>query len=178
MTNRGAAYIHYRDPADAESAIAHMHEAQLDGAVLSVSIILPRRTFSRSPPPATRPSRTEYGGGRYGGGRGSAFLDSGRPPPPLSSRYRSPPGRGRFRGGRAADRHDIYRPRSVSRSHSPVGRARSPSYSSRSPSVTPPRMRRSRRDSPPRRRRSLSYSSVSNRSLSRSPSRTRGRYGR
>ncbi|DAA77973.1 TPA_exp: hypothetical protein A8136_5676 [Trichophyton benhamiae CBS 112371] len=64
MTNRGAAYIHYRDPADAESAIAHMHEAQLDGAVLSVSIILPRRTFSRSPPPATRPSRAEYGGGR------------------------------------------------------------------------------------------------------------------
>ncbi|KAK2737123.1 AAA+-type ATPase [Myotisia sp. PD_48] len=42
MTNRGTAYIHYNQPADAEAAIAHMHEAQLDGAVLSVSIILPR----------------------------------------------------------------------------------------------------------------------------------------
>ncbi|GCB19551.1 RNA-binding protein with serine-rich domain 1 [Aspergillus awamori] len=31
MTNRGTAYILYHDPADAEAAIAHMHEAQLDG---------------------------------------------------------------------------------------------------------------------------------------------------
>ncbi|KAL7652200.1 hypothetical protein ACMYSQ_009502 [Aspergillus niger] len=30
MTNRGTAYILYHDPADAEAAIAHMHEAQLD----------------------------------------------------------------------------------------------------------------------------------------------------
>ncbi|GFF98218.1 RNA-binding domain-containing protein [Aspergillus udagawae] len=52
MTNRGAAYILYHDPADAEAAISHMHEAQLDGAVLNVSIVLPRRAFSRSPPPA------------------------------------------------------------------------------------------------------------------------------
>ncbi|KAJ5311202.1 hypothetical protein N7476_007062 [Penicillium atrosanguineum] len=50
MTNRGTAYILYYDPADAEAAIAHMHEAQLDGAILNVSIVLPRRTFSRSPP--------------------------------------------------------------------------------------------------------------------------------
>ncbi|KNG85765.1 hypothetical protein ANOM_005396, partial [Aspergillus nomiae NRRL 13137] len=35
MTNRGTAYILYNDPADAEAAIAHMHEAQLDGAVLN-----------------------------------------------------------------------------------------------------------------------------------------------
>ncbi|KAJ5622048.1 Serine/arginine-rich splicing factor SR45 [Penicillium herquei] len=35
MTNRGTAYIIYYDPADAEAAIAHMHEAQLDGAVLN-----------------------------------------------------------------------------------------------------------------------------------------------
>ncbi|KKK22958.1 hypothetical protein AOCH_001482 [Aspergillus ochraceoroseus] len=40
MTNRGTAYIVYHDPADAEAAIAHMHEAQLDGAVLSVSIAM------------------------------------------------------------------------------------------------------------------------------------------
>ncbi|KAL9001743.1 MAG: hypothetical protein Q9188_005293 [Gyalolechia gomerana] len=32
MTNRGTAYILYSDVADAEAAIAHMHEAQLDGA--------------------------------------------------------------------------------------------------------------------------------------------------
>ncbi|KAJ5806955.1 Serine/arginine-rich splicing factor SR45 [Penicillium riverlandense] len=38
MTNRGTAYILYYDPADAEAAIAHMHEAQLDGTTLNVSI--------------------------------------------------------------------------------------------------------------------------------------------
>ncbi|KAL8774565.1 MAG: hypothetical protein Q9209_000938 [Squamulea sp. 1 TL-2023] len=54
MTNRGTAYILYANTADAESAIAHMHEAQLDGALISVSIVLPRRKFSRSPPPARR----------------------------------------------------------------------------------------------------------------------------
>ncbi|OOQ85773.1 hypothetical protein PEBR_23752 [Penicillium brasilianum] len=53
MTNRGTAYILYYDPADAEAAIAHMHEAQLDGAILNVSIVLPRRKFSRSPPPVS-----------------------------------------------------------------------------------------------------------------------------
>ncbi|OGE54805.1 hypothetical protein PENARI_c005G04738 [Penicillium arizonense] len=37
MTNRGTAYILYYDPADAEAAIAHMHEAQLDGAILNAS---------------------------------------------------------------------------------------------------------------------------------------------
>ncbi|KAJ5892982.1 RNA-binding domain-containing protein [Penicillium tannophilum] len=47
MTNRGTAYILYYDPADAEAAIAHMHEAQLDGTNLNVSIVLPRRNFSR-----------------------------------------------------------------------------------------------------------------------------------
>ncbi|KAJ5543049.1 hypothetical protein N7535_005478 [Penicillium sp. DV-2018c] len=36
MTNRGTAYILYYDPADAEAAIAHMHEAQLDGAILNL----------------------------------------------------------------------------------------------------------------------------------------------
>jgi RNA-binding protein with serine-rich domain 1 len=42
-TNRGTAYILYVHEADAEAAIAHMHEAQLDGAVINVSIVLPRR---------------------------------------------------------------------------------------------------------------------------------------
>ncbi|KAF2843268.1 hypothetical protein M501DRAFT_903990, partial [Patellaria atrata CBS 101060] len=41
MTNRGTAYIMYHTTASAESAIAHMHEAQIDGAVISVSIVLP-----------------------------------------------------------------------------------------------------------------------------------------
>ncbi|KAI4249192.1 MAG: hypothetical protein L6R40_000650 [Gallowayella cf. fulva] len=54
MTNRGTAYILYANTTDAEAAIAHMHEAQLDGAIISVSVVLPRRKFSRSPPPARR----------------------------------------------------------------------------------------------------------------------------
>ncbi|OAL26619.1 hypothetical protein AYO20_10043 [Fonsecaea nubica] len=44
MTNRGTAYILYDHPSGSESAIAHMHEAQLDGVVISeasaVTIIL------------------------------------------------------------------------------------------------------------------------------------------
>lgn len=174
MTNRGTAYIHYHDPLDAEAAISHMHEAQLDGAVLSVSIVLPRRTFSRSPPPG-RTSR-RFGGGF---GRGPAPFDTGRGPPP-PSRYRSPPPRGRgFRRG--PERHDVYRPPAASRSPSRSLARRSPSYSSRSPSASPPpRRRRSRRDSPPpRRRRSSSYSSRDDhRGRSRSRSRSPRRYGR
>ncbi|OBT72682.1 hypothetical protein VF21_08551 [Pseudogymnoascus sp. 05NY08] len=42
-TNRGTAYLLYAVEADADQAIAHMHEAQLDGAVISVSIVIPRR---------------------------------------------------------------------------------------------------------------------------------------
>ncbi|KAE8552874.1 hypothetical protein EYB25_004253 [Talaromyces marneffei] len=55
MTNRGTAYILYHDAADAEAAVSNMHEAQIDGAVLKVSIVLPKRMFSRSPPPSRRP---------------------------------------------------------------------------------------------------------------------------
>jgi RNA-binding protein with serine-rich domain 1 len=150
MTNRGTAYILYDDVADAEAAISHMHEAQLDGAVLKVSIVLPRRTFSRSPPPALR------------AGYGREALNSGRQP---SGSFRtSPPRRGsprRHGTGRAMDRHDLYRPRSLSRSRSP---RRSRSLSLRSISASPPPRRRNspRRDSPRRRqRRSPSYSSYS-----------------
>ncbi|KAI9769965.1 MAG: hypothetical protein M1840_003676 [Geoglossum simile] len=53
-TNRGTAYILFYSASDAEAAIAHMHEAQLDGAIINVSIVVPRRKFSRSPPPARR----------------------------------------------------------------------------------------------------------------------------
>ncbi|KAL6244422.1 hypothetical protein RBB50_008664 [Rhinocladiella similis] len=35
MTNRGTAYILYDHPSGSEAAIAHMHEAQLDGMVIS-----------------------------------------------------------------------------------------------------------------------------------------------
>ncbi|KAF2795264.1 hypothetical protein K505DRAFT_210329, partial [Melanomma pulvis-pyrius CBS 109.77] len=37
-TNRGTAYIMYEEIEDAEKAIAKMHEAQLDGAKINVSI--------------------------------------------------------------------------------------------------------------------------------------------
>ncbi|KAJ5201595.1 uncharacterized protein N7498_006258 [Penicillium cinerascens] len=76
MTNRGSAYILYYDPADAEAAIAHMHEAQLDGAILNVSIVLPRRTFSRSPPPASNRGN----GGRPRFGKGSLPTEKRQPP--------------------------------------------------------------------------------------------------
>ncbi|KAF2274113.1 uncharacterized protein EI97DRAFT_351009, partial [Westerdykella ornata] len=39
--NRGTAYILYEEIDDAEQAIAKMHEAQLDGARINVSIVLP-----------------------------------------------------------------------------------------------------------------------------------------
>ncbi|RFU32418.1 hypothetical protein B7463_g3914, partial [Scytalidium lignicola] len=45
MTNRGTAYILYESEADAEAAIAHMHESQIDGApgVGQISILEGRR---------------------------------------------------------------------------------------------------------------------------------------
>lgn len=150
MTNRGTAYILYYDPADAEAAIAHMHEAQLDGAILNVSIVLPRRKFSRSPPPASirgNGGRPRYGRGPYAGPS-------------------SPPRR--HGGGRPTERHDIYRPQTASRSRSPV---RSRSYSR---SRSPPRRGSSRTDSRHHRRRSPSYSSYGYSSRSRSPNRNRG----
>ncbi|VUC30352.1 unnamed protein product [Clonostachys rosea] len=53
-TNRGTAYILYDYEGDAEAAIAHMHEAQVDGATINVSIVLPRRKLSPAPPMARR----------------------------------------------------------------------------------------------------------------------------
>ncbi|KAI1101291.1 RNA-binding domain-containing protein [Jackrogersella minutella] len=173
-TNRGTAYILYIHEVDAEAAIAHMHEAVLDGTVINVSIVLPRQKFSPSPPTASRganidprlPAPGPRGGGRagaagsVGGGRGSGF-GGGRPP-------RSPQRYGR--PGR--DNFDTYRPRSYSRSRSPPHRRnRSPSgsFGSRSRS---PRRRGGRRDSyndyEDDRRRSPSYDSLRGRSRSRS----------
>ena len=166
MTNRGTAYILYHEPADAEAAIAHMHEAQLDGAVLNVSIVLPKRAFSRSPPPVQN-GKGSFS--RQGHGRGPT-LDSSAPRT-SPHMHRSTPTR-RYRRSRQMERHDIYRPRSVSRSRSP---RRSRSLSSKSLSASPPR-RRGYDNSRRRRRRSPSYSSYgyssrSDRSRSLSPSR-------
>lgn len=195
MTNRGTAYILYHDTSQAEAAIAHMHEAQVDGAVISVSIVLPRRKFSRSPPPARRgrppfdrfDSRGPSGGYRsgppppdYGAHMNGRYRSP--PPPPPPPRRVSPPRRYPGRGGPRDRDLDTYRPRSYSRSRSPATRSRS--YSSRSRSRSPGRRNRgaySRRESRPpvrgRRRRSPSYSSYSSYS-DRSRSRSRGRYGR
>ncbi|KAL8754407.1 MAG: hypothetical protein Q9199_004377, partial [Rusavskia elegans] len=101
MTNRGTAYILYTNTTDAEAAIAHMHEAQLDGAIIHVSIVLPRRKFSHSPPPVRRggPAPPPFDrfdnrgppppGGSYRGGPPPSSGYGGPPPP--SGRYRSPP---------------------------------------------------------------------------------------
>lgn len=195
MTNRGTAYILYVHEVDAEAAIAHMHEAQLDGCVINVSIVLPRRKFSPAPPTATRganidprvPAPAPRGGGFGGRGRGGGFgggafggpgLGLGAGSGPGGARGRSSPRHGGGRGGRGRDRDtfDTYRPTrspSYSRSRSPARRGRSPSYDSRSKS--PPRRRGGgggRRDSPAGdrvddRRRSPSYDSYRSRSRSR-----------
>lgn len=91
ITNRGTAYIVFEEHADAEAAIAHMHEAQLDGTMISVSIVLPRRKPSRSPTPVRRsaPSfeRRDYHGA-------TRSYQEGPPPSyPGGTRYRSPPRR-------------------------------------------------------------------------------------
>ncbi|KAJ8117361.1 hypothetical protein OPT61_g1428 [Boeremia exigua] len=92
--NRGTAYIMYEEIEDAERAIAKMHEAQLDGAKIQVSIVLPRRRFSQTPPqrrggPPPR-FHDDYNGhgaggppgayrpppmGGYGGGRGQEGVE-------------------------------------------------------------------------------------------------------
>ncbi|KAI0173681.1 RNA-binding domain-containing protein [Hypoxylon sp. FL1284] len=177
-TNRGTAYILYIHEADAEAAIAHMHEAVLDGAIINVSIVLPRQKFSPPPPtasrganidprlpaPGSRAGRQGPSGG-LGGGRAAGF--AGRPP--RSPRYGRP--------GRDRDNFDTYRPQSYSRSRSPPRRNRSPSGSWPSRSRSPPRRRGGRRDSyddfEDDRRRSPSYDSYRARSHSRS--RARGR---
>ncbi|KAE8374328.1 hypothetical protein BDV26DRAFT_46275 [Aspergillus bertholletiae] len=173
MTNRGTAYILYNDPADAEAAIAHMHEAQLDGAVLSVSIVLPRRAFSRSPPPQN--GRVSFGRQRHSRGQ----LSDSRYSRPSPYPTRSPPQPRRFGRNRPMERHDLYRPKTLSRSRSP---RRSRSLEPRS--ASPSRRRGQLRSGSPRRgrRRSPSYSSYdysSHSDRSRSPSRNRGpsRYG-
>nr|POE89756.1 rna-binding protein with serine-rich domain 1 [Quercus suber] len=186
MTNKGIAYILYTRPSYAEAAVAHMHEGQLDGAVISVSMVLPRRRLSPSPSPPRRfaggyPDPYRAGPPAHGWRNGG---DSNRPDALYANwRGRGGPsrrgGRGRYRD-RIDDRRS-YRPgpgprrdlppsRSWSRSRSP---RRDRRYSNRSRSssrgrVSPP---------PPRyRRRSPSYSTYGSRSRSRD--RNRGQGGR
>src|SRR5437588_9802424 len=73
-TNRGLCYLVYYSPSAAHAAIAHMHEGQLDGATINVSIVLPRRSAPSGPASGPPP----------------------RGPPPQAPRYRGPPG-GRYR---------------------------------------------------------------------------------
>ncbi|KAI0011436.1 RNA-binding domain-containing protein [Xylariaceae sp. FL0662B] len=171
-TNRGTAYILYVNEADAEAAISHMHEAQVDGAIINVSIVLPRRKFSPSPPTASRGANIDprnpapgFRGGGGGGGRGSGSgFGGGRLPRSPQPRFGRP----------SRDNFDTYRPRSYSRSRSPpTRRNRSPTDSYDSRSRSPPRRRGGRRDSyDDDRRRSPSYDSY--RGNSRSRSRGRG----
>ena len=182
-TNRGTAYILFDHEEDAESAIAHMHEAQIDGAIINVSIVLPNRKLSPPPPVASRGAnidpRVPFSGPR---GNGSGAFGSG--------------GRGGRRRGpspsRYGPRSDVYRPgsRSVSRSRSPPAapgsraggsryRSRSrDSYASlsRSRSPSPRRKDGGRIDSHGNGRRSRGRSySYDDRNASRSRSRSRSR---
>ncbi|KAL8295964.1 hypothetical protein RB597_009019 [Gaeumannomyces tritici] len=126
-TNRGTAYILYAREPDAEAAIAHMHEGQIDGATVNVSIVLPKRKFSTSPPVARRgnphinPRHIEEAA-RVGGLASSAVAGRGGARGGRSNRDRSPPtGPAAEGGGRYShNRSDVYRPRSLSRSRSPV----------------------------------------------------------
>ncbi|KAM7197935.1 hypothetical protein V8F20_006383 [Naviculisporaceae sp. PSN 640] len=145
-TNRGTAYILYYRRQDAEVAIAHMHKGKIDGAVIDVSIALPRRIFDNPPRRAGFDNRNPPRGPPPGGPFGSTVGPGSRP------RRSSGPGNDSSRYG---DRSDNYRPRSISRSPS---RSRSPNQSG----------------SAGRRYRSRSYSYSSTRSRSPSTGR-RGR---
>ncbi|KAI9904219.1 hypothetical protein N3K66_000748 [Trichothecium roseum] len=174
-TNRGTAYILFQHGDDAESAIAHLHEAQVDGATINVSIVLPRKNVSPAPPVAQRGAnidpRIPFGAPRGGPG---VMGGPGRTRPSPSNRFG--PG------------SDVYRPGSRSpRSRSPAGgptsrgtgsRYRSRSAYSSSRSRSPPPKRRDRQGNDGRRRtrsssRSRSYDGHDNRSRSRSLSRNR-----
>ncbi|KAL6917904.1 hypothetical protein ACHAPO_000289 [Fusarium lateritium] len=118
-TNRGTAYILYDYEEDAEAAIAHMHEAQVDGSAINVSIVLPRRKLSPAPPTARRGAnidpRVPFSGGRGGppsaGMGGNNGMSGGR------GRRRMSP------GSRYGPRSDVYRPGSRSPSRSSAGPA-------------------------------------------------------
>ncbi|KAK0749029.1 hypothetical protein B0T18DRAFT_388701 [Schizothecium vesticola] len=128
-TNRGSAYILYTAEADAENAIAHMHEAQLDGAVINVSIVLPRRKISPAPPAARRgqgPPSGPRSGGPGGSNRFGPRSDTYRPRSASRTRSRSPPPppppAANADSRRYRSRSRSYSSRSRSRTRSPVAR--------------------------------------------------------
>ncbi|KAF5680313.1 RNA-binding protein Y14 [Fusarium heterosporum] len=124
-TNRGTAYILYDYEDDAETAIAHMHEAQVDGSAINVSIVLPRRKLSPAPPTARRGANIDPRV-PFAGARGGA---------PALGNNNTGGGGGRRRtspGSRYGPRSDVYRPGSRSPSRSP---ARPPSRGGGSPQV-------------------------------------------
>ncbi|OTA03383.1 hypothetical protein A9Z42_0038450 [Trichoderma parareesei] len=102
-TNRGTAYILYDHHADAEAAIEHMHEAQIDGSTINVSISTQRSKLSPEPPMARRNANMNAR---------AAFHHT--------SRGRGPPS-GPQGGRRYGPRSDVYRPNPLS-----PGRSRSP----------------------------------------------------
>ncbi|RFN49129.1 hypothetical protein FIE12Z_6621 [Fusarium flagelliforme] len=116
-TNRGTAYILYDYEDDAEAAIAHMHEAQVDGSAINVSIVLPRRKLSPAPPTARRGAnidpRVPFSGGR--GGPTGAGVGANNGMSGGGGRSRKSP------GSRFGPRSDVYRPGSRSPSRSSVG---------------------------------------------------------
>ena len=146
-----------------------MHEAQVDGASIHVSIVLPRRKLSPEPPVARRGAnidpRVPFSGPRGGGPGGGGGRRRGNKSP--SSRF--------------GPRSDVYRPNSP-RSQSPPrgnaggGRFRSrsrESFSSRSRSRSPYARKRGGGgggdgNGVGSRRRSRSVDSIGDRSRSRS----------
>ncbi|XP_014554477.1 hypothetical protein COCVIDRAFT_17752 [Bipolaris victoriae FI3] len=124
--NRGIAYVLYEEIDEAERAIAKMHDAQLDGSRIQVSIVLPRRRFSQTPPPARRGPppgdrfQDDFDSGYGRGGRGPR--GGGPPgayrPPPMDGppRYRSPPRQvAEGEGEDGEDAHDRIRGPEVAR---------------------------------------------------------------
>ncbi|ENH65538.1 RNA-binding protein with serine-rich domain 1-A [Fusarium oxysporum f. sp. cubense race 1] len=117
-TNRGTAYILYDYEDDAEAAIAHMHEAQVDGSAINVSIVLPRRKLSPAPPTARRGAnidpRVPFAGTR-GGPPGAGMGGNNGMGGGGGGRRRASP------GSRYGPRSDVYRPGSRSPSRSSAG---------------------------------------------------------
>ncbi|PTB64634.1 RNA-binding domain-containing protein [Trichoderma citrinoviride] len=143
-TNRGTAYILYDHHADAEAAIAHMHEAQIDGSTINVSVSTQRSKLSPEPPMSRRnanriaeldsrpPFHGTRGRGPPSGPRGARGYgprsDVYRPNPLSPGRSRSPRGAPPSRGGAGrryrSRSHGSYSSRSRSRSRSPLPRRR------------------------------------------------------
>ncbi|OAQ85034.1 RNA recognition motif domain-containing protein [Purpureocillium lilacinum] len=127
--NRGTAYILYEHQADAELALASLHEGEIDGSIVHVSIVLPRSLMAANPPPASRGAnmgpRDRRGSPGYPPAGG--YNNNRRPSPgysgPRDNAYRGPESyRGADSGGpRGGSRYrsrsyDSYSSRSRSRS--------------------------------------------------------------